>query len=244
MAGWNPWHGCHKFSEGCMHCYVYRSDERYGRDATAVQKTKSFDLPIAKKRNGEYKLASGTIVYTCFTSDFFVEDADEWRKEAWKMIKKRSDLHFFMITKRIHRFMNQIPDDWGDGYENVTICATMENQRCVNERMPIYIEAKIRHKQIICEPLLSDIHFNTLHQEIEQVVVGGESGSQARICKYDWILHIREQCAEAGVSFYFKQTGARFYKDHKLYRIQRKDQHKQAYKANINLNAHIPDYKK
>ena len=61
-----------------------------------------------------------------------------------------------------------------------------------------------------------------------------------RPCNYAWILHIRKQCIEKGISFYFKQTGARFIKDGKLYRIQRKDQHRQAKKANINVDAQIP----
>lgn len=100
-ALWNPWHGCHKLSEGCMHCYVYRGDARREVDSSVVTQTKSFDVPIRRKRNGEYKIPSGTLVYTCFTSDFFVGDADGWRSDAWDMIRQRSDLHFMMITKRI-----------------------------------------------------------------------------------------------------------------------------------------------
>lgn len=149
MPQWNPWHGCHKFSEGCEHCYVYRMDERHGKDASVVTKLKTMYLPIAKKRDGSYKIPSGEVLYTCFTSDFFVEEADEWRKEAWAIIKERSDLHFFMITKRIHRFMECIPEDWGDGYENVTICCTMENQKQADIRLPIYLKMPIRHKQLI-----------------------------------------------------------------------------------------------
>lgn len=244
MAGWNPWHGCHKFSEGCMHCYVYRSDARYGRDSLIIKKTNEFLLPIRKNRKGAYKIPSGSIVYTCFTSDFFVEEADEWRKDAWNMIRTRSDVHFFMITKRIHRVMEQVPDDWGEGYENVTICCTMENQKRVGERMPIYKAAKIRHKQLICEPLLEALELPMLDNEIEQVTVGGESGMQARICDYEWILGIRQQCMEHEIPFFFKQTGAHFRKDGICYQIQRKDQHKQAFKAGINWHATIPDYKK
>lgn len=243
MAQWNPWHGCHKFSQGCMHCYVYRMDERHGKDASVVTKLKTMDAPIAKKKDGSYKISPGSIVYTCFTSDFFLEEADAWRQEAWKMIKERSDLEFFMITKRIHRFMSCIPEDWEDGYENVTICCTMENQEQADLRLPIYLRMPIKHKQIICEPLLSDIDFHGLLDDtIEQITAGGESGSDTRICEYDWILHIREQCIEKDISFYFKQTGARFRKNGKLYRIRRKDQHAQARKADINWHAQIPQY--
>lgn len=241
MANWNPWHGCHKLSAGCQNCYVYRMDQKHGKDSSVVTRLKNFDLPIQKKRDGTYKIPPHEIVYTCFTSDFFVEEADQWRDEAWNIIKEREDLHFFMITKRIDRFASCIPADWGDGYENVTICCTIENQERANYRMPIYTQAKIRHKELICEPLLEDIDLSPwLDEQIEQVSAGGESGNEARICDYDWILHIHDQCLAKKIPFYFKQTGARFRKNGHIYRILRKDQHSQARKAGIDWCANYP----
>ena len=156
---WNLWHGCHKLSEGCRHCYVYRTDGKYGKDSSVVTKTEKFDLPLQCKKNGTYKIPSGNLVYTCFTSDFLIEDADEWRAEAWEMMRIRQDLRFLFITKRIDRLQQCLPPDWGDGYDNVTICCTMENQDRVDYRLPIYKEIPIKHKIIICEPLLSRIDF-------------------------------------------------------------------------------------
>ncbi|MDH8700870.1 protein gp37 [Dysgonomonadaceae bacterium PH5-43] len=235
---WNLWHGCHKLSAGCKHCYVYRGDAKRGIDSSIVSKTKNFDLPIQKKRNGEYKIPSGSLVYTCFTSDFFLEETDEWRVEAWKMIRLRCDLRFMMITKRIDRFMQSLPDDWGDGYENVTICCTVENQDRANYRIPIYKEAPIKHKIIICEPLLERIDLTpyNIGSWVEQVVVGGESGYDARPCNFDWVMELYNLCVEQKVAFWFKQTGARFIKDEKLYNIKRQLQHSQARKAGINHN--------
>lgn len=94
---WNLWHGC-------KHCYVYRGDAKRDVDSSVGTQTKGFDLPARRKRNSEYKVPSGTLVYTCFTSDFFIEDANDWRAEAWVMMRERSDLNFMMITKRIDRF--------------------------------------------------------------------------------------------------------------------------------------------
>ena len=159
---WNLWHGCHKLSEGCRHCYVYRTDGKYGKDSSVVTKTEKFDLPLQRKKNGTYKIPSGNLVYTCFTSDFLIEDADEWRAEAWEMMRIRQDLRFLFITKRIDRLQQCLPPDWGDGYDNVTICCTMENQDRVDYRLPIYKEIPIKHKIIICEPLLSRINTTTV----------------------------------------------------------------------------------
>ena len=235
MANWNPWHGCHKISAGCLNCYVYRMDKEYDKDASVVTKNSTFDLPIKKNKKGEYKIPSGEVVNTCFSSDFFVPDADEWRKDAWKMMKERSDLTFLFLTKRIDRFDDVIPDDWEDGYDNVVIICTVENQEMADYRLPLYKKAKIKHKGIACAPLLSDIDLEKyLDETIDEVDASGESGPGARVCDYDWVLHIREQCINKGVGFFFHQTGANFKKDGKIYNIKRKDQFTQTRKANIN----------
>lgn len=238
MSIWNPWHGCQKISAGCQNCYVYRQDSKHDKDSSIVTKNADFDLPIRKNRKGEYKLQRDKegIVYTCFTSDFFLDKADEWRQEAWDMIRTRSDLHFLFITKRIHRFYDCIPIDWGDGYDNVSICCTVENQDRADFRLPIFLKAPIKHKSIVCEPFLENIDLSKyLCPEIELVVVGGESGNEARICNYDWVLSIRGQCLNSQIPFHFKQTGAKFVKDGKFYRIERKFQHSQASKAKIDF---------
>ncbi|MBQ6569511.1 MAG: DUF5131 family protein, partial [Clostridia bacterium] len=153
---WNPWHGCKKYSEGCKNCYVYRRDGSVGRDASEVVKNADFDLPVKMGRGG-YKIRPGTRLFTCMTSDFFIEQADGWRPEVWKMIKLRRDVDFFIITKRIVRFYDCIPDDWGEGYPNVTICCTIENQKQCDIRLPMFMSLPIAKKHIACEPLLSPI---------------------------------------------------------------------------------------
>lgn len=234
LAGWNPWHGCHRISEGCRHCYVFRMDSHYGRISDAVHKNRDFDLPVRKNRDGSYKIPSGEEVYTCFTSDFFLEDADPWREAAWQMIAQRQDLHFFMITKRIHRFGQCIPPDWGKGYPNVTICCTIENQDQADFRLPFYRAAPICHKQLVCSPLLGPIDLSPyLGDWVDRLTVGGESGSEARLCRYEWILDLRRQCMLRGIPFRFMQTGARFERDGIVYWIPRKFQHSQAKKAGL-----------
>ena len=234
---WNPWHGCKKISEGCRNCYVYRIDGQHGRDSSVVGKTLNFDLPVKKKRNGNYKIPSGEEIYTCFSSDFFLDEADPWRAEAWKMIRERSDCKFLIITKRIDRFTVNLPDDWGEGYENVTICSTVENQDRADYRLPVFMKAPIKHKMIICEPLLELIDLEKyLGNWVELVLVGGESGNEARICNYDWVLGIHRQCRQKNVPFHFKQTGAKFLKDGRLYNIMRRFQHWQAAKAGLDFD--------
>lgn len=234
---WNPWHGCRKISPGCANCYVFRKDEKYGRDSTMVRKTKDFYLPVARDRQGTFKIPAGELVYTCFTSDFLLEEADGWRREAWQMMRLRKGLRFLFITKRIHRLLECLPLDWGEGYENVHICCTCEDQKRADERLPVFIAAPIRHKSIICEPLLGEIDLSPyLGPWCEGVVAGGESGEKARECRFEWVFSLHKQCAAAGVPFTFKQTGALFVKDGKSYRIPRRLQHVQARKARIDYS--------
>ena len=237
MSVWNPWHGCHKISPGCLNCYMYRRDAEFDKDSSIVTKTSSFRLPIQKSRNGEYKLQTGGYVYTCMTSDFFVEEADDWRKEAWDYIRVRSDLHFYIITKRIQRFGVNLPIDWGSGYENVTICSTCENQKTANERLPVLLELPIKHREVIHEPILEQIDISKYLDTglIEQVICGGESGPDARPCHFEWVLNTRRQCEFFHTPFHFKQTGANFVKDGKRYIIPRRLQEEQAVKAAIDL---------
>ncbi|MBQ8513132.1 MAG: DUF5131 family protein, partial [Clostridia bacterium] len=234
---WNPWHGCRKLSEGCRNCYVYRMDAQHEKDAGEIkQNASTFRLPVMRNRLGEYKHPAGTEFSTCFTSDFFLEEADAWREDAWRMIRERSDCRFFIITKRIDRFMQCIPADWGSGYDHVSVFVTAENQKMADYRLPIYLTLPIQTKGIVCEPLLERIDLSAyLTPEITSVTVGGESGSEARICRYEWVLDIREQCRRAGVGFSYHQTGARLVKDGKLYQIPREHQHEQARRAGIDL---------
>ena len=90
MAMWNPWRGCKKCSHGCLHCYIHKGDFKRNVNTNEIVKTKDFEKPIEKLKNGNYKMKSG-IVYTCFSTDFLIEEADEWRKECWEMIKERQD---------------------------------------------------------------------------------------------------------------------------------------------------------
>ncbi len=234
MCEWNPWHGCTKLSAGCQNCYVYRRDAMYDKSGGDFYKTKNFELPIKRDRRGEYKIAPGSRVFTCFTSDFFYERADELRSEAWRMIRERRDLEFFIVTKRIHRFLDCIPPDWRSGYPNVEICCTVENSEEAERRLPIFLSVPIAKKSIICEPLLEEIDLRRyLTSEILSLTAGGESGEGVRICDYDWVLSLRSQCRDAGVPFTFKQTGARFKKDGKIYNIPRQMQHSQAKRARI-----------
>lgn len=235
MARWDPWRGCRRHSEGCKYCYIHKSDLKRNVVTDDIVKTDNFYAPIAKNKSGAYKMKSGQTVFVCFSSDFLIEDADEWRAECWRMIRERSDLNFLFLTKRIERFSECIPDDWNDGYDNVIVGCTVENQDRADFRLSVFNKLPIKHKNIICQPLIERINIAAYLDCIELVVVGGESDINARPLDYEWVLDIREQCVSRNVHFEFRQCGTHFVKDGKRYTVATRDLCSQARKANINF---------
>ncbi len=236
---WNPWHGCIKKSEGCENCYMYYLDYKHGKNGSNIYKSNNnFYYPIKKKLNGEYQIKSGELIRVCMTSDFFLEEADEWRFEAWQLIASRKDVKFYILTKRPERIMDNLPSDWNEGYENVILTVTCENQRRVEERMPIFIKVPAKHKGVMVAPFIGEV---SLHKylnlgNIEQVICGGENYNGSRICNFEWVKKLANECKEASVNFSFIETGTYFVKDKKLYIINnKKTQSIMAYKANLNF---------
>lgn len=149
------------------------------------------------------------------------------------MIRERSDLHFLFLTKRIERFMDCIPNDWQDGYDNVTVGCTVENQDRADRRLTVFNKLPIKHKNIICQPLIEKVNLENYLNNVELVVVGGESDVHARPLDYAWVLAIREQCIAHEVRFEFRQCGTHFIKDGKSYTLATRELCSQAKKANI-----------
>ena len=245
MLIWNPWHGCHKISEGCDHCYMYFLDSKRGVDTSVVTKTANFNLPVQRDRKGNLKLKSGMQIYVCLSTDFFVEEADKWRQEIWKMMRQRSDIAFRILTKRAHRIEECLPDDWGEGYPNVMLSVTCENQRRTDERLPILLSIPARHKGFMAAPFIGEIDAAKylVTGQIEEVLCGGENYDGARVCRYEWVESLAKQCIENEVTFNFIETGTVFEKDGKTYRIPSKRvQSTQAYKSGLSKSFGKPKF--
>ena len=239
MQMWNPWHGCRKISEGCRHCYVYRQDAAFGAAiaTTEVRRTASFDLPLKRSRKGQWKYPAGSVFGLCFTSDFLIEEADVWRDEIWHIIRPRSDCSFVFFTKRIDRLAHCLPADWGDGYDNVAVGCTAENQERADYRLPIFLSLPLKHRLIIVAPMIERLDLMPYLVDaslVEEVSVGGESGKYARLLEFDWVKDLHTQCVRSGVRFTFHQTGSFLRKDGRVYNIPRMYQHSQAKKAGLN----------
>lgn len=237
---WNPWHGCRKYSEGCDHCYMYYLDAARDRSGAEIYKVKTnFNLPLKKDRQGNYKIKSGERLRVCMTSDFFLEEADAWREEVWQMIRLRPDVHFWLLTKRAHRIRECLPSDWQDGWENVSLNVTAENQARADERLPILLDIPAKHKGVMIAPFIGkvDLEPYLAARQLEAVFADGENYGSTRPLHYEWVRLIYEQCRKYGVPFSFFGTGDIFIKDGREYRICKAYQHVQALRSGLQYPA-------
>lgn len=195
-ATWNPWHGCTKVSPGCAHCYMYREKRRYGQEPSMVTRSKTtFDAPL--------KWSEPRLIFTCSWSDFFIEQADSWRPEAWGVIRATPQHTYQILTKRPERIAAHLPGGWP--FRNVWLGVSVENPRFY-WRIELLRQVPALLRFLSLEPLLAPMPSLPL-DGISWVIVGGESGPRCRPMKAEWVRKIRDQCAKARVPFFFKQWG-------------------------------------
>ena len=195
---WNPWIGCTKVSPGCDHCYMFREQRQYGNDPEIVRRSKTkFDAPL--------KMHGSRLIFTCSWSDWFHIDADQWRDEAWEIIRRTPQHTYQILTKRPGRILRHLPDDWGDGYPNVWLGTSVETNEYLS-RVRVLRDVPAALRFISAEPLLGSLPDLDL-DGIGWVITGGESGPEHRPIDIEWVRQIRDACLAAGIPFHHKQWG-------------------------------------
>lgn len=207
---WNPWRGCQRISPGCKNCYMFAEQKRYGKDPSVVVRTKTWGDPLKWQRQAA-KDGKTEMVSTCSWSDWFISEADEWRAEAWEVVKRTPNLNYQILTKRAGRIKDHLPPDWGQGYPNAWLGVSVEDRKYGLPRIDLLrgIPAAVRFLSV--EPQLEGLGKIDL-AGIHWVIVGGESSNrgscEARPFNLAWARSLRDQCRAAGVAFFFKQAGS------------------------------------
>lgn len=203
-VGWTDashgfWYGCHKVSAGCKFCYAERDMKRYGRDFATVTRSKQFNKPLSWKEPLK--------IFVNPWSDFFIEEADPWRDEAWEIIKATPQHTYQILTKRPERIFKHLPADWGKGYPNVWLGVTGDTQKTTNDRVGLLagIPAAVRFVSI--EPMTEFIDFFDVDggPEMDWLICGCESGPGARPMDIGWARTLCYQCEEMQIPFFLKQ---------------------------------------
>lgn len=200
----NFWRGCTKISPGCKNCYMFREQSRYGRNpAEVIRCGKSiWQLPYKLQRQAERE-GKNILCFTCSWSDFFHQDADAWREEAWQVIKDTPNIIYQVLTKRVDLVADRLPANWGYGYHNVWLGVSIEREDYA-WRADLLRKIPARIRFISAEPLLGSLSKLNL-RNIDWLITGGESGPNFREMKEDWAIELLEKCKAIGTAFFHKQ---------------------------------------
>jgi protein gp37 len=207
---WNPWVGCRHVSVECDHCYADTMvTNRMGRDFSIVTHTKTWKDPLRWNRKAPARtveLGRRVRVFCASLTDFFIQDADPWRDEAWDVIRRCREMDWLILTKRPALIESRLPKDWGNGWPHVWLgmtCGARESY----PRLDALREIPAAVRFISAEPLLeslADINLDGFHW----LIAGGESGSGFRPMREEWALELRDICGQQRIGFHFKQHAA------------------------------------
>ena len=201
---WNPTTGCTKISEGCRHCYAATMALRL--KAMGIKKYREgFELVLHPETlNEPLKWKQSRTIFVNSMSDLFHKDIPfEFIDQVFEVIKHTPQHRYQVLTKRAdilkqYFATRRVPT-------NVWLGVTVENPK-VKSRIDDLRDIPATVKFLSCEPLLEDLGSMDL-TNIDWVIVGGESGTNARPMKEEWVLNIEKQCRIQGSAFFFKQWG-------------------------------------
>ncbi len=220
----NFWWGCTKIGPGCDNCYAETLSNRFDKPSLWGVGADRRQIKSAKATLS--KLKGGRVFIQSMSDIGDSEVPLEWFADAWAAIKANPQVQVQLVTKRLPVLLRRLlaigEKEWP---AHVGLMITVVNQEEANRDVPKLIAAKsawsIPWIGLSCEPMLGFIDLAQLIDGIPAnasltwldalnwVVVGGESGANARPMHPDWAKSLRNQCAAAGVPFFFKQWGPR-----------------------------------
>lgn len=212
---WNPVTGCDRVAAGCDNCYALTlakrlkamGAEKYQNDGNPKTSGPGFDVTIhASALSQPYGWRSPKVVFVNSMSDLFHARVPlDFIRDVFDVIRETPQHTYQALTKRAHR-MGRVADrlDWPD---NLWMGVSVESSDVV-DRIDHLRETPAATRFLSCEPLLTPLAGLDLIG-VDWVIVGGESGPRARAMDGAWVVGIRDQCAAAGVPFFFKQWGGR-----------------------------------
>lgn len=209
----NPWWGCTKVSPGCTHCYAETWSERYGHDIWGPRKSRRtfsehhWQDPLRWNRSATQQ-GHRMRVFCASMADVFEDNPsiESERRRLWSLIAETPMLDWLLLTKRPENMLRFTP--WKDSWpSNVWAMTSVENQEYADERIPVLSQVPAIVRGLSVEPLLGPVDLRPWLDHIQWVIVGGESGREARPINPLWVRNIRDQCLAANVPFFFKQWG-------------------------------------
>lgn len=205
---WNPVTGCTKITEGCKNCYAAAFTKRL--KAMGVEKyADGFNVHThPASLNEPYTWKKPSVVFVNSMSDLFHEKIPvDFIQQVFNVMKDNPQHVFQVLTKRADVLLYYDKEGLLNWSHNIWMGVSVENDWNKN-RIDLLSKTGARTKFLSCEPLIGPIGEMNL-KNIDWVIVGGESGLNARPMKKEWVIDIKEQCAEYNSAFFFKQWGGK-----------------------------------
>jgi protein gp37 len=198
-----------KISPGCKHCYAETFAERF-RGVKGHPYEQGFDLRLVpEKLTQPFSWRSPKLVFVNSMSDLFQDGVPDDYIAAVSHVMAKADWHTYQVlTKRSSRMQKQLSTQllFAAERENIWWGVSVEDRRYGLPRVKDLQNTPAKVRFLSIEPLLENLGEIDL-SGISWVIVGGESGPGARSMKQEWVLSIRDQCAQQHVPFFFKQWG-------------------------------------
>src|SRR5450759_1998295 len=216
----NPWIGCQKVSPGCDHCYAEAQNAFRRWNGTAwgphaPRKRTSVNYwkqPFKWNREAKAfkrKYGHRPRVFCASLADVFDNQGPaSWRKDLFDLIRKCDQLDWLLLTKRPQNAGKMLPSDWGDGYPNVWVGMTAEDQLHFDQRWNHLQKIPALIKFVSYEPALGPLRLPIDGPHPDWLISGGESGGGARPVKVQWVRDVIADCREHDVAVFHKQWGA------------------------------------
>lgn len=208
----NPWIGCTKVGPGCDNCYAeHLMDTRLHRVEWGPAGERSRTSPAYwRKPLAWNRAAEGgprPRVFCASLADVFDSAVpQQWREDLFDLIRETPNLDWLLLTKRISNVNRMLPHWWGYGWPNVWIGATVVTQREAERDIPRLARIPAQVRFLSCEPLIERISLQRIDcRGVHWIIVGGESGPNARPLDPDWCQLLRCEAAEKRMAFFMKQ---------------------------------------
>ena len=207
---WNPITGCTKITRGCDNCYAERFAERF-RDTPGHPFEKGFDLTLRPERLSQpLKWKRPRMIFVNSMSDLFHKDIPAGFVDQVFDTMEKADWHIFQVlTKRSSIMGNYLRERYGKNLAPGHIwCGVSVEDHTAVSRIRHLQEAPVSTRFLSIEPLLGPLGAIDI-SGISWVIVGGESGPNARPVESAWVIDIRNLCERNNIPFFFKQWGGR-----------------------------------
>lgn len=216
----NGWIGCTRVSPACDRCYAASlakrtgRRDRHGRDLWHAHAERVRTSPAYWQQPHRWNrdaLASGIRrrVFCASMADVFDNHAPaEWRSDLWELIRATPGLDWLMLTKRPQNIAGMLPAAWGEGWANVWLGSTAENNTEAARRLPHLIAIPAKVHFVSAEPLIERLDLAPWLDRLDWVITGGESGGGARPMQPGWARDLRDQVQASGGAWFMKQTGS------------------------------------